>query len=237
MADEIPLTELDKRYYPEITKKQINKFVLVTLKLDALVFDEQQIIAGEMIPQTCDPHIAGTFRAFNYIKSIATDPQLFNIKQTITATNINTTIMFCKRIHKNLLFDSFLANQRVNDHHKYPQFNDLGFFRAEKLNINDSKKPLEQIATAFDTYINIYKQYHNSISNPKFMEKQHWKRIEAAARQLAIDVAAIDPFPKGSSQVARLLENLCRMNVGLRFKTYEDDSSFNSDVASRKRSL
>lgn len=239
MDDELSYADLYKRYYPPFSKDDVAKFIIQTTRLEGYRFTQQDVVSGEISPHTCDPNIAGQIRTINYIKTIVPDPNLFFAKEKVTTQNFNNLFPFFKRLHKNLMYDTFLHNQRTNNNFSYPQLNELGYFRDKEKVIEKRKMPspdriLPLLVDAFSAYLSVYLKHHDNISNPRMMEEKDWKRLETAAKDLGIAVCCIKPFEDGSNRVARLLENVCRLNVGLKLKTFEQERDYNDELKTKQ---
>jgi fido (protein-threonine AMPylation protein) len=76
----------------------------------------------------------------------------------------------------------------------------------------------------------VHDKYKDDLSNPRMLELQDWKILEKAAHTLCLRICCIKPFNDGSNRIARLIENLVRLNVGLRFKVTIDKNDFLKEV-------
>jgi hypothetical protein len=240
MDDEIAYDDLYKRVYPPFSKDELAKYVVRTLGLEGYRFSQQDVVSGEISPQTCDPQIAGQFRAINTVKAIVPEPNLFFAKEKITTQNFLKRFPFVQRLHKNMMIDIFLHHQRNNEHFRYPQYSDLGYFRdkekvVEKRVMPQPDRILPLLVEAFTKYTDIYMKHHDNIANPRMMEQKDWKRLETAAHDLGIAICCIKPFEDGSNRVGRLVTNVCRLNVGLKLETFENHQNYNDVLSQQQR--
>jgi hypothetical protein len=215
----------DKRYFPDLTDEQKKLFIINTNRFERISVSEEEYHNSIIIPKQSSPPVAGQLRSLNLIVDLATNAHLLP-NQEIETHEFDDKFSWFKRLHKNVLYNFAQKNKTNNQTLEYPQENDLGTYRTEAKYLNGIKMPdphnINKLLTfAFNDYLKVYNRYHPLLENPRNMEMSDWRKLEKATYQISLDVCCIKPFADGSNRVARLAENLLRLNVGLKFKTYD----------------
>lgn len=205
-----------------------NDFERISMKFE-------QVQSYLLIPQKSPPAVQGQMRCVNLILSLATNPDLIPKPSQISTTSFNKLFPWFVNLHKNLLYDFAKKGEELYNVSDYPSIQELSQLRQyEKVLGNrtmphpDSIKQL--LVQAFKDYATIYHEYHTNLSNPRMLETSDWQKLEKAAHTLALDIACIKPFNDGSNRIARLVENLVRLNTGLKFKIFDDKQKFLNEV-------
>lgn len=226
MDEFIPISDFEKRYFPDITDDEKKKFIIATNKFERISITEDQYHSSIMMPAQAPPAIAGQLRAINLITDLATNQNLIPIK-LVTSLTFDKSFSWFRRLHKNVLYNFALQGKLIKNNIDYPQENELGMYRNKEKYLGAMKMPpsdiiLKLLADTFNDYIHVYKRYHDRLSNPRDMELSDWKKIEKAAHQVNLEICCIKPFNDASNRVGRLTENLLRLNTGLKFKTFDN---------------
>ena len=235
MHDEIPLTDFDQRQFPEVSEKDKTEFILFTNKFERITLTEESIVSDLIQPQKASPAVAGQYRGINLILEMAPNPNLLPCHTNINNYNFDKYFKWLKTLHKNVLYDFYLRGDQLDNFIDYPHVKDLGTYRYEDKILGNRKMPNPEnikalLAQAFIDYLTVYHKYHDLLSNPRMLETNDWKKLTDAAYQLNLNICCIKPFKDGSNRVARLVENLVRLNVGLRFRTFDDNKDLLSDI-------
>jgi hypothetical protein len=236
MDDLIPLTDFDLRQFPQVSEDEKADFILYTNKFERINFTKEAIVSDLVQPHKAHPGTAGQYRALNLILQLATDPLLVPINKPVTHNHslINSFLglNYCKRtsymisigVVKNLITFLIIHISKI-----------LESIRIEEKVLGSRKMPEPSqikilLCDAFNEYINVYKTYAEHLNNPRMMEFKDWKKLETACYKLNLRICCIKPFKDGSNRVGRLTENLLRLNVGLKFKTFDDSKDLLDDI-------
>lgn len=235
MNDEIPLTDFDLRHFPAVSEDEKTEFILFTNKFERINLTKEAIITDIVQPSKASPAVSGQYRAINLILQMATNPNLLPSHKNITKTTIDKHFPWLKLLHKNVMYDFFRRGEQLHNFIDYPNDKDIGVYRYETKILGSRKMPDPEyiktlLAEAYLEYLTVYHKYQDSISNPRMLEAKDWKKLGDAAYQFNLHVCCIKPFKDGSNRVARLAENLLRLNVGLKFRTFDDTKDLLSDI-------
>jgi hypothetical protein len=227
MDDRIPLTDFDLRQFPAITEDDKADFIIHTNKFERIYLTKENVVSDLVQPQKASPAVAGQYRAINLIQHLATNPNLIPLHKPVTNNSFDKLFDWFKLLHKNILYDFYLRGEQYNNFIDYPMLKEIGVYRYEDKILGSRKMPDPQhikdlLAKAFVEYITVYRRYADNLNNPRMLDFKDWKRLGDAAYQLNLHICCIKPFKDGSNRVARLTENLLRLNVGLRFRTFDD---------------
>lgn len=235
MDELIPITDFDKRYFPDVSEDEKINYIMHSNDFERISMKFEQVQSYLLIPQKSPPAVQGQMRCVNLILSLATNPDLIPKPSQISTTSFNKLFPWFVNLHKNLLYDFAKKGEELYNVSDYPSIQELSQLRQyEKVLGNrtmphpDSIKQL--LVQAFKDYATIYHEYHTNLSNPRMLETSDWQKLEKAAHTLALDIACIKPFNDGSNRIARLVENLVRLNTGLKFKIFDDKQKFLNEV-------
>jgi fido (protein-threonine AMPylation protein) len=98
----------------------------------------------------------------------------------------------------------------------------------------DNIRPL--LASLFRSLCEFHQEMKDKIENPSLLEREDIKELAAKAYDANLRICCIKPFNDGSNRVARLVENLLRLNWGLRFKviTAQEKDRYLRDIQSHQ---
>lgn len=231
----IPLTDFDQRSFPEVTEDEKVQFILQTNLIERSAMKEDQVRSSMLMPQTADPLVSGQMRCLAMLPDLAANPNLIPTTGKISEATFDQLFPWLKLFHGNLLFDLALKGEKLLNDIDYPRRADLAQYRTEDKMLGHRKMPhpfriKALLAEAFKDYCKVYDEYRTKLSNPRLLEDSDWKRLEQAAYKLNLSICCIKPFNDGSNRVARLVENLARLNTGLRFKIIEDKDKLLNDI-------
>lgn len=231
----IPLTDFDQRYFPEVTEDEKVEFILHTNLLERFNIVEDKVRAGLLMPQTADPLVSGQMRCLAMILQLAPNQNLIPKASEITEKTFNKYFSWVYQFHGNILFDLARKGEELLNDQDYPLKSDLGQFRTEEKILGHRKMPDPSrikalLVEAFREYAEIHDSLREGISCPRMLEAADWKRLEKAAYILNLRICCIKPFKDGSNRLARLAENLLRLNAGLKFKVIEDKDKLLTDI-------
>jgi len=235
MEELIPLTDFDLRPFPTISEEEKVDFIINTNKHERINLTEDQVHSSIMIYQNALPAVSGQLRCINSITELAQNPNLIPKPDKITKTTLTKFFPWLFNLHGNLLLDFAQEGEKKLNDIDYPLKSDLGQYRKEERSLGHRKMPppdqiKQLLVEAFQSYAYVYHQYHEKISTPRIMELSDWKKLEEAAYKLNLRLCCIKPFKEGSNRVARLTENLLRLNCGLKFKVIEDTDKLLRDI-------
>ena len=239
MSTEIPITDFNRRWFPELTDENKKQFIINTHAFDRISISEDTYHSAIMTPSKADANVAGHLRAINLIVELAKNPQLLPLKH-ITTNEFDNTFSWFKRLHKNILYNLAVIGKQIKDSQDYPSEQSLGVFRQrDKIFAQhkacDPNKITLLLTNTFNNYTKVYTRYHDTLAFPSGMEANDWRKLERAAQTVCLDICAIQPFDDASNRVARLTENLLRLNVGLKFKTYQNTDATTLIVEHQKK--
>lgn len=233
---EISINDMFKRKIPDITLEEKIDYIVNTHAFDSIPVTKEEVIQTEQVPDGADPFIAGQIRCINYMKILADQTNLFPLKERVTAQNFDKCFNWFKALYKNRYYDLYLSNLRDGNNYDFPQGNDLDTYRTGDYVMSDRKacapSSIKQLlAEAFNEFIAEYKKCYDRLDNPKLMERHEYKALEIAAYELGLSIWCIHPFDVGNGGIGRIVENICRLHVGLRLQTYANKQTFNNDAA------
>jgi len=235
MDELIPLTDFDKRLFPDISPEEKINFILHSNSFERIVMKYEDIESQLLFPTKVKPAVKGQQRALDWIIELASNPDLLPPASLITPANFDKKFNWFTYLHRNLLFDFAKEGEKLLNAIDYPSISELGFYRTDDKKVGDRlMPPPDQIkpllAQAFKEFCAVHDKYKDNLSNPRMLELQDWKILERAARNLCLRICCIKPFNDGSNRIARLVENLVRLNTGLRFKIITDKNDFLKEV-------
>ena len=235
MQELIPLTEFDKRRYPDVSEEDKINFILHSNDFERISMKFDEIQAQLLIPQKASPAVQGQMRSLNILFELASDPELVPEAKLISDRSFDKLFPWFKRFHKNLMHDFFKKGELLVNHYDYPSEDELGQYRTIEKILGHRKMPEPEnitrlLAEAFQNFAKTYNKYKDAFSNPRVLELQDWQKLEKDIHKLALSICCIKPFKDGSNRVARLTENLLRLNIGLKFKIYSDKDKYLNDI-------
>jgi hypothetical protein len=89
MDDLIPLTDFDKRFFPEISQEEKINFILHSNSFERIVMKYEEIEAQLLIPTKIKPAVKGQQRALDWIIELASNPDLLPPANSITPINFD----------------------------------------------------------------------------------------------------------------------------------------------------
>jgi len=133
------------------------------------------------------------------------------------------------------MYDFSRKGEELLNQIDYPQMSELGIYRTEEKTLGHRLMPAPEqvkplLANAFQDYCKTYDKYRDDFCNPRLIEMHDWKALEVAAHKLALRICCIKPFNDGSNRISRLVENLLRLNTGLKFKVYTDKNTYLKEI-------
>lgn len=235
MDELIPITDFDKRYFPDISEDEKINFILHSNDFERITMKFEDIQSQLLIPQKAKPAVQGQMRCLNWIIDLATDPDLFPRPRDFTSNNFDRLFPWFAKLHKNLLYDFSRKGEELLNAIDYPHPSELGTYRNEDKSLGPRAMPRPDfirplLIKAFSRYCKTYEKYRDDFSNPRLIETQDWKILEVAAHRLGLDICCIKPFRDGSNRIGRLVENLARLNTGLKFKINTDKNSYLAEI-------
>jgi len=231
----IPLTDFDKRFFPEISEEEKINFIMHSNEFERINMKFEQVQSQLLIPQKAQPAVQGQMRCINWIFDLATDPDLMPKSNLINAASFDKLFPWFKKLHKNLLYDFSRKGQELLNTIDYPNEDELAIYRQEDKKLAHRLMPdpsniKKLLANTFQSYCKTYDKYRENLSNPRSMENSDWLALEKAAHQTCLHICCIKPFNDGSNRIARITENLLRLNTGLKFKIFTDKNTFLNEV-------
>lgn len=237
MDELIPMTDFDQRYYPEISEEEKVNFIMHSNSFERIVHKYDQIQAHLLFPSRADPAVSGQMRCLHLIFELAKNIDLIPKPEVINSKNFDKVFPWVKQLHKNLLHDFSRKGEELLNQIDYPQPEDLGNYRNEPKSLGhrimpppEEIKPL--LVSLFSNYSKTYHKYKEGIEAPILMEDKDWLCLENQIHQTSLGFACIKPFKEGSNRTARLIENLLRLNTGLRFKINTDKDTYLKELTS-----
>jgi len=234
MDDLIPLTDFDKRVYPPVDEEDKTKFIVHSNQFERISLTEEQVHSSRMVLQGQLPAVKGQELCINLILNEAKNPDLIPKPENINK-NVVKQFPWLFNLHYNLLLPFAIEGEKKYNDIDYPLKSELGQFRADEKKLGHRNMPPPHLIKpllidAFIEYSKVYHKFHDRISAPQSMEYSNWLTLEKAAYLLNLKICCIKPFKDGSNRVARLAENLLRLNVGLRFKIISDKDKLLRDI-------
>jgi hypothetical protein len=215
----IPITDFDKRYFPEVSEEEKINFILHSNNFERISMKKEEVQSHLLIPQRAHPAVSGQMRCFHLVLELAPNPELIPHPDLITPATFDKHFPWLKSLHKNLLFDFAKKGEELINLIDYPSKEELGKFRE-----------LPLLATSFKSLATHLRSIKDNLENPRLMEQEDWQKLEQKIYHASLDIACIKPFRDGSNRIARLTENLFRLNSGLKFKIHEDKDDYLREV-------
>lgn len=235
MDELIPLTDFDKRFYPEVTENEKINFIVHSNLFERIHLKFEQVQSFLLIPQKAPPAVQGQMRALNWIFDLAQNPDLIPKPKTISPTSFDSLFPWFAKLHKNLMYDFSRKGEELLNQIDYPKPEELGTYRQEDKKMGHRIMPNPSniktlLSQTFKTYSSVYNKYKDDLANPRALEHSDWIALEKAAHHTALSICCIKPFNDGSNRIARITENLLRLNTGLKFKIYTDKNLFLNEI-------
>ncbi len=220
----------EKRFFPTISEEEKNEFIVQTNELAGIKITKEEIYNSVMSPQKSLPAISGHIRSIGLLEDLAKQIYLIPKPEKINEANISKQISWLFIFHGNILYDFAVKGSLLNDSITYPSKEELGQYRnidrvaglKKIVRPDDIKKFLVEAAKE---YSQIYYSLCENISFPSSMEEGDWAKLERATENFALHIICIRPFNRANGRVARISENLLRLNSGLRFQRTKITSS------------
>jgi hypothetical protein len=231
----IPITDFDRRYFPEVTEDEKIDFILHSNEMERIFMKREEVQSNLLFQGRAHPAVSGQMRCIHLVIQLAENPNLFPKANLITMKNFDSQFPWLKQLHKNLLHDFWKKGEELINSIDYPSKDELGQYRIHEKSLGHRQMPPpEQIQPLLISLFQDYSSYVLSIKdqldNPRLMEESDWKNLERKIYTTSLGIACIKPFQDGSNRVSRLTENLLRLNAGLKFKIRDDKDQFLRDV-------
>lgn len=231
----IPLTDFDQRYFPEVTEDEKIDFILNTNKIERFSVSEDMVRTGLLMPQQADPLVSGQMQCITLMLQLAPNQDLIPRASQITEKSFNKQFQWLFNFHGNILVGLAQKGEKLLNDQDYPLKSDLGQYRTEDKVLGHRKMPDPMrikalLVEAFKEYAEIHDSLREGFSCPQMLEQSDWKKLEKAIYTLNLRLCCIKPFKDGSNRVARLTENLLRLNAGLKFKVITDKDKLLKDI-------
>lgn len=231
----IPLTEFDKRYFPEISEDEKINFIVYSNEFERIFMKFEQVQSFLLIPQKAPPAVQGQMRLLNLAFELAQNPELIPKASKINSSSFNNLFPWFTKLHKNLMYDFSRKGEELLNEVDYPKTEELGTFRQENKKLGSRLMPVpssikDLLSQSFKEYSLVYDKYREDLYSPRAIEHSDWLLIEKAAHKTALSICCIKPFQDGSNRVARVVENLLRLNTGLKFRIFTDKNLFLNEI-------
>lgn len=235
MSEFIPITDLDQRFFPEISEEEKVNFIMHSNEFEKINHKYDQIQTFLLFPTRADPAVSGQMRCIHLILDLAKNQELIPKEKLINEKSFDSLFPWVRLLHKNLLADFSRKGIELSNEIDYPSPKELGCYRQEekvlgKRIMPDPIKIKPLLTQLFCNYSKIYHQLKEGIENPILMEKQQWEFLEDTIYKTSLSIACIKPFKDGSNRIARLTENLLRLNCGLRFRIHTNKTKYLKDI-------
>lgn len=214
-------------------------FILHSNDFERISMKKEEVQGHLLIPQRAHPAVSGQMRCFHLVLELAPNPDLIPHPDLIAPATFDKHFPWLKSLHKNLLFDFAKKGEELINLIDYPSKEELGKFREEEKALGSRHMPppdqiLYLLATSFKSLATHLNEIKDNLENPRLMERDDWQKLEEVIYKTSLDIACIKPFRDGSNRIARLVENLFRLNSGLKFKIHEDKDDYLRQVQSHQ---
>ena len=235
MDELIPLTDFDKRSFPDLTEQEKINFIMHSNDFERISMKFEDIEVQLLSPNKTKPAVSGQMRSIHKIIDLAKEPDIFPRAKDITPYNFDSLFPWFAKLHKELMYDFSKQGEKMLNEVDYPAMSELATYRQDDKKLGERLMPpphkiKELLAQAFTDFCSTYDLYRDSFSNPRLIETHDWKTIEAAAHKLGLAICCIKPFNDGSNRIGRIVENLARLNTGLKFKIHTDKQAYLKEI-------
>jgi len=216
------------RRFPFIEKSQLVSFAYHSTRIERVPISKQNIdetLSGSKI----NPWLQGQLTCTNLVMELALNENLIPEK-TFAHTTLSE-IDWMRRLHLNLMKPVAQRGEMIDDY-TLIKLTQVGRWREERHFIAGIQGTIEmpspfEFTKHLEIWWNDIVEFHNKIKHkiemPTLFEENDIKLLVDKAYKTNLKICCIKPFIDGSNRVARLTENLFRLNWGLPWKIISSD--------------
>jgi hypothetical protein len=216
------------RRFPETSKDTLVAFAYHSTRIERVPLNKQNIdetLSGSNI----NAWLSGQLTCINLVTEYARNEE-FIPRQTLPHTTI-PELEWMKRIHVNLM-KPVAQRGEMTDDTSLIKIQQVGRWREERHFIRGITEGIE-MPSPFDVpkhlhawwtdIVDFHNQFREKINSPHLFENNDISILVDKAYETNLKICCIKPFIDGSNRVARLVENLFRLNWGLPWKGISSD--------------
>lgn len=217
------------RVFPDPSNDALIAFAYHSTRIERIPIsrdDIDQTLAGSKV----NPYLEGQFKACDLIRILAPDENFIPATPPVSWQVCLDQLYFLRRIHRNL-FRTVAEHGLLTDDRTVIPLNQVGEWRDERKWVANKEMP-NPIMVPHHLYdwwtdlIEFHNQYRQKIEMPQLLEEDDIKALADKAYETNLKLCCIKPFSDGSNRVARVTENLLRLNWGLPFKIIRHEDEF-----------
>jgi len=112
----IPITDFDRRYFPEVTEDEKIDFILHSNEMERIFMKREEVQSNLLFQGRAHPAVSGQMRCIHLVIQLAENPNLFPKANLITMKNFDSQFPWLKQLHKNLLHDFWKKGEELNNY-------------------------------------------------------------------------------------------------------------------------
>ena len=176
------------------------------------------------------PHVEGQLKCLNLVKTLAADPDLIPSAADVKIYTAMDQFDWLKKLHKNLLKSVAEQGYMMGDRNViHPS--DVGRWREARHWVSETEMPnpysiKQHLYELLLNIANFHDTNREKIEQPHLLNEDDIEALVEKAYEINLRLCCIKPFQDGSNRVARLAENVFRLNWGLPFKIIRHEDEF-----------
>lgn len=216
------------RIFPRPDKDTLSSFAYHSTRLERIPVATSEI-SGTLNNTKVNLYLQGQFTAINYILEIAGNPDLIP-KETRDHRQSLEQIKFLRIAHLNLL-NPVAAERDKTQNFALPDPLELGKWRQGPF-FHLGKEYPNPIILQYKLHdwwqeiIGFHNSFRAKIETPGSLDDSDIAALTKMAHEAHLKLYTIKPFQDGSHQIARLTENLFRLNWGLPWRIFRHEDEF-----------
>ena len=217
------------RIFPNPTRDEQIAFTYHSTRIERIPLskkDIDQTLSGSKI----NPFVEGQLKCLNLTKTLASNENFIPHPDNVKTYNVLDHLEWMKNLHKNMLKTVAEYGYKMNDpnliHPKY-----VGKWRDSTHWVSETQMPnpfkiKQHLHHWLLNIANFHQQYKEKIEQPHLLNQQDIINLVNQTYDANLRICCIKPFQDGSNRIARLIENILRLNFGLPFKIIRFEDEF-----------
>lgn len=215
------------RIFPKTDQELLLDFTYVTNRIERIPIPVDEVKGTLNKTCTPNPYIAGQLTCINLIKRLATNDDL--IPREVSYADTLDHLSFLKRIHLNMMKPIAVYQENIDEPNPYP-LAECGQWRYSRKFILQKEMPSpHDIHNHLFNWLSDLADFQNEkrhkIETVQAYDENDIEEIVAQCYEANLKLCCIKPFTDGSNRLARLTEQLLRLNFGLPWKVIRHDDS------------
>ncbi len=217
------------RTFPDPSNDLITSFAYHSTRLERIPIsreDIEQTLSGFKI----NPFLEGQFKTLDLIRQLAANENLIPENQPANWQTSFEQLSFLKRIHRNLM-RSIAEFGALSEDRTILPVKEVGEWREDRKWVANKEMPNPCVVPHhlhdwWTDLIDFHNRFRAKIEMPQLLEEEDIKTLVDKAYETNLKLCCIKPFTDGSNRVARITENLLRLNWGLPLKVIRHEDEY-----------